>query len=199
MGHACCHERAHALDALWGARTVQVGSEADLRDLLSDNLLSVWKCVVMLTSDQRPLSAIVDEILRTRARLLNVTAGFGSEEGLTGTQSLVLTVVAQSVKPPTVPQIGRSLGYTRQAVQRTADSLVELELIEFADNPDHKQARLLMLTERGTAVHAAIERRGLAWEARIAEGIDPAALASAAETLRELRTRLEADAGSALS
>ncbi|MFJ8019391.1 MarR family winged helix-turn-helix transcriptional regulator [Streptomyces sp. NPDC096311] len=179
---------------------VDAEKQIPLRARISDNMLSLWKYVVMLTRDQHPLSAIVDEILRTRGRLLSATAEFGAEEGLTGAQGLVLTVVAQSAKSSTVPQIGRSLGYTRQAVQRTADSLVESGLIEFVDNPDHKRARLLVLTERGVSVHAAVERRGRAWQARIAEGIDPAALASAAETLRELRTRLEADdSGSALS
>ncbi len=153
----------------------------------------------MSTDGLYPLSAIVDEIMRARGRLLSATADFGAAEGLTGSQNTVLTAVAEAVRPPTVPQIGRSLGHTRQAIQQIADSLVAQGLIEAVDNPDHKRAKLLRLTERGHEVHAAVERRSRAWQVRIAEGIDPAELAAAASTLRLLRNRLESDAAAPAS
>jgi DNA-binding MarR family transcriptional regulator len=140
-----------------------------------------------------PLSALIDEILRTRGRLVTTTPALGTEEGLTGSQSLVLASVIRAVQPPTVPQIGRSLGYTRQAVQRTADALADRGLIEFVDNPDHKRARRLVPTEDGRAVDEAVQCRSHAWATRITEGMDPGDLTAATETLRALRTRLEAE------
>ena len=48
---------------------------------------------------------------------------------------LVLSAVAGALSPPTVPQIGRSLGHPRQVIQRIADALVARGLIGFEDNP----------------------------------------------------------------
>ncbi|WP_170201605.1 MarR family winged helix-turn-helix transcriptional regulator [Actinocorallia herbida] len=130
-------------------------------------------------------------MLRTQARLLTATADFGAGEGLTGAQLLVLTAVVRGDRPPTVPQIARSLGHSRQAVQRLADALVEIGMVEAVDNPDHKRARLLVPTERGRAAYAAADAVSRTWAAEVTAGLDPAALAAATATLREIRTRLE--------
>jgi DNA-binding MarR family transcriptional regulator len=140
-----------------------------------------------------PLTVLIDEILRTRGRLVTTTPALGADDGLTGSQSLVLASVIRAVQPPTVPQIGRSLGHTRQAVQRTADALADAGLVEFVDNPDHKRARRLVPTEHGRAVDETVQRRSRAWAARITEGMDLGDLVAATETLRALRTRLEAE------
>lgn len=147
----------------------------------------------MSADELHPLSVLIDEILRTRGRLVTATPALGAEEGLTGSMNLVLASVIRSPQPPTVPQIGRSLGHTRQAVQRTADALAGRGLIEFVDNPDHKRARRLVPTEQGRAVDEVVQHRSRAWAARITEGMDPGDLVAATETLRALRTRLEAD------
>ncbi|GAB2964097.1 MarR family transcriptional regulator [Amycolatopsis acidiphila] len=141
-----------------------------------------------------PLPRLVDEVLRTQGRLLAATGDFGAEEGLTGAQLLVLTAVVNAERAPTVPQIGRSLGHTRQSVQRLADALLARGFLAAKDNPDHKRAPLLVPTEAGRAAHRRAHERSRPWAARVSAGIDPAELARAAETLRLLRTRLEADA-----
>jgi DNA-binding MarR family transcriptional regulator len=147
----------------------------------------------MLRDDSHPLAGLVDEVLRFHGRLLTATAGLGADEGLTGAQLLVLTTVVRAGRPPTVPQIGRSLGHSRQAVQRLVDMLVERGLVETADNPDHKRARLLVATPAGHAAYESGDRRSRTWAARVTEGIDPEELAAAVGTLRSLRHRLEAD------
>jgi DNA-binding MarR family transcriptional regulator len=125
--------------------------------------------------------------------MLSATAGFGSDEGLTGAQMLMLATVVRAERPPTVPQIGRSLGHSRQAVQRLVGVLVERGLVETVDNPDHKRARRLVATPAGRAAHESSDRRSRSWAARVTEGIDPAELAAAVQTLRRLRHRLEAE------
>jgi len=148
----------------------------------------------MMMPARHPLPHLMDEVLRTHGRLLAATAGFGAEDGLTGAQMLVLTAVVNAQRAPTVPQIGRSLGHTRQSVQRIADALLARGFVATKDNPDHKRAPLLMPTEAGRAAHRRADDRSQSWIARVTEGIDPDELAHAAETLRLLRTRLEADA-----
>jgi DNA-binding MarR family transcriptional regulator len=147
----------------------------------------------MLPDRDHPLAVLTDEVLRTHGRLLSATAGFGTADGLTGAQLLVLTTVVRAARPPTVPQIGRSLGHSRQAVQRLADALVERGLIETADNPDHKRARLLMATQEGLAAYERSNRLSRSWAERVTDGMDPGELAAAVDTLRKIRQRLETD------
>jgi DNA-binding MarR family transcriptional regulator len=147
----------------------------------------------MFPDDDHPLAELVDEVLRCHGRLLTATANLGTGDGLTGAQLLVLTTVVRADRAPTVPQIGRSLGHSRQAVQRLADALVERGLIEAVDNPDHKRARRLVPTAAGRRAYDRSNARGRDWAARVTEDMSPAELTAAAETLRRLRRRLEAD------
>ncbi len=147
----------------------------------------------MLPNGDHVLAGLVDEVLRCHGRLLTATADLGTEDGLTGAQLLVLTAVVRAERPPTVPQIGRSLGHSRQAVQRLVDALVERGLIETMDNPDHKRARLLVATADGEHAYARSNELSRDWTARITEGMDPAELTTATDVLRRLRHRLEAD------
>jgi DNA-binding MarR family transcriptional regulator len=62
--------------------------------------------------------------------------------------------------PLTVPQIGRRLGVTRQAIQRLVNELANEALVELVDNPDHKTSPLVSLTPEGRTVLDRINRTG---------------------------------------
>lgn len=74
-------------------------------------------------------------------------------------------------EPRTVPQIARSMGLTRQSVQRVADALMKEELAVFLPNPDHKRSPRLRLTERGRVTIEAIDTEQIRWSNRIATGM----------------------------
>src|SRR5690606_24060212 len=88
----------------------------------------------MLPNGDHVLAGLVDEVLRCHGRLLTGTADLGTEDGLTGAQLLVRTAVVRAERRPTVPQTGRSLGVSLQAVQRIVGSLVERGLIWAEDH-----------------------------------------------------------------
>ena len=136
---------------------------------------------------------LIDEMQRTRGRLASVTGAFSDPGGPVGLAMTVLTAVARAIHPPTVPQIGRSLGYPRQTVQRQAEDLVERGLIVFIDNPDHKRARRLIATDAGEAVQARASVRSLSWAANVTQGLDPEDLAGAVAVLRTIRGRIESE------
>jgi DNA-binding MarR family transcriptional regulator len=147
----------------------------------------------MTTEPGRQLPSLVDEVFRLHGRLLAMNAEQGAAENLTGAQLLVLTAVVNAGRPPTVPQIGRSLGHARQSVQRIADTLTARGLLALKDNPDHKRAPLLIPTEAGRAAHSRVHEPSQAWIGRVTAGIEPDSIGRAAETLRVLRVRMEAD------
>jgi len=83
------------------------------------------------------------------------------------------------------------MGLTRQAVQRLANVLAEEGLVEFAENPNHRRAKLVRLTPRGEEVLREVSRRQVAWSNQLAKGLDTGAIADAAATVKALRERLE--------
>lgn len=138
------------------------------------------------------LTEYFDEMLRGTPRLSGVSDRFVPEGGPKGLAMTVLTAVVRAERPPTVPQIGRSLGYPRQTIQRHADTLVTDGLIETADNPDHKRARRLLPTQAGRDVYARSHAASLAWAERFTADIGSEELAAALRTMRKIRAKLEA-------
>lgn len=62
-----------------------------------------------------------------------------------------------------VAEIARILGVSRQGVQRLADVLEKEGLIAYADNPRHRRAKLVALTQDGAARLSEIEARQAKW------------------------------------
>src|SRR5689334_19396250 len=105
------------------------------------------------------LIGLVDEVTRLSGRLKSTFAASRREAGLNESEMTVLNSVVEARTPPTVPQIGRSMGQPRQLIQRAANSLIEAGLLEAAPNPDHKRAVLLRATEQGMTLKREADAR----------------------------------------
>jgi DNA-binding MarR family transcriptional regulator len=136
------------------------------------------------------LAELVDEVLRLHGRVLSVKrpSVLGSSA-----QTIVLASVVLAVEPPTVARIARSLGYTRQAVQRVADVLAADGYVSYEDNPHHKTSKQLISTEQGRVVYAKLNRETAEWTERISQGLDVAALEQTLKVMRLVRRNLEQD------
>lgn len=133
-----------------------------------------------------------DEVARLRGRMRALFADIRAESGLPEMELTVLTAVVNATTPPTVAQIGRSLGHPRQVVQRAANRLAELELVSFADNPEHKRASLIVATAAGRALKAADHERAQAVTRAVMARIDGVTFADAAARMHAIRTEIEA-------
>jgi DNA-binding MarR family transcriptional regulator len=154
----------------------------------------------MKDTDQRSEegAAATDVILATfRANGLLLASGdrLAEEEGLTSARWQVLGAIALAGRPLTVPQIARRMGLTRQSVHATVGRLAAHGVVELMPNADHQRSQLVRLTPLGQAKWAAMDRRQAIWVNRLAEGLGPSKLRSAARVLEELCRRLEADIG----
>ena len=141
---------------------------------------------------RHPLVGLSDELIRLNGRMKSMFAGARRSEGLGDSELTVLNAVVEADRPPTVPQIGRSLGQPRQIVQRAANSLMDAGLIEAEPNPDHKRAVLLRATEQGFALKREIDARADAIADEVAGNIDADLVRQAAALLRGIRKELEA-------
>lgn len=138
------------------------------------------------------LVGLIDEVTRISGRLKSVFAEARRTVDLNDSEMMVLNSVVEADRPPTVSQIGRSLGQPRQIVQRAANSLLASGLLETKPNPDHKRAALLVASKNGTQ----LKRKADACADTVAEGLtkglDLADIAKATKRLRKVRQQLEA-------
>jgi len=139
-----------------------------------------------------PLVRVIDEVVRLQGRFKSIFAGSNGVTGLPSMELTVLTAVVEATSPPTVPQIGRSLGRPRQVIQRATNALIEAGLIEAVPNPHHKRALLLLPTRRGKAVKRKADACALRAANAFLRRIDAARCGRLAEDLRELRGEIEA-------
>ncbi|MGD1875883.1 MAG: MarR family winged helix-turn-helix transcriptional regulator [Kiloniellaceae bacterium] len=137
----------------------------------------------------RQLTDLILEIFRLNGALLAAGDALVGDLGLTSARWQVLGAVALEGRPLTVPQIARRMGLSRQAVQRVANDLEAEGLLGWADNPDHKRARLVVLTPAGEKTYAEADARQVAWANGLARGLSAESLSAALDILQTLDAR----------
>jgi DNA-binding MarR family transcriptional regulator len=99
--------------------------------------------------------------------------------------------------PATQSEVARIMGLTRQSVRETAAALEAEGLIALEDNPHHRRAKLMALTDVGRRRLREVETRQAAWANRIAARLPRTTLATLVAGMQQLGEALEADAGEA--
>ena len=112
---------------------------------------------------------------------------------LSGIEVMTLIAIAHAHSPPTVPQVGRSLGHPRQVIQRAVRVLQQRGLVEPLPNPGHKRASLLAATEAGRVLGEQVDAQSLDIVTGIADDLplDAATLGAVADALQVLRRRID--------
>lgn len=146
----------------------------------------------MAHSERRPIDELVFEVFRLNARLITAGDAAVKEAGLTSARWMVLGAVAMSSTPMTVAQIARTMGLTRQAVQRLTNEMAELGLVELRENPRHARARHVALTATGTdAYDRALHRWRGQWTAPMEELLSDDEITETMKRLRLVRGILQ--------
>lgn len=137
------------------------------------------------------LSALFLDIFRANALLVASGDDLVAPLGLTSARWQVLGTVAMAPTPQPVAHIARDMGLARQSVQRLVNELADAGLVDLKDNPHHKRAKLVCLSEAGRRSFDAIHKLQRPWVDGLAEGLETEKIAIAAEVLQSLRARLE--------
>lgn len=129
----------------------------------------------------KALSRLVVQVFRLDGALTAVGDALARPAGQSTARWRVLAAVED--EPRTVAQIARAWSLARQSVQRVADALEQDGLVTFEDNPDHRRAKLLRLTRKGTKALAQIQTAQERWATELGKQIGVANLDAANEVL----------------
>lgn len=144
------------------------------------------------TAEGEAFTALVLEVFRANGQLLGAGDLLAGPSGLSSARWQVLGVVDHGAIP--VAEVARIMGLARQSVQQTADALARDGFAEYRDNPHHRRAKLIAITERGREALREVEARQAAWADRIGAAIGLEDLRAATEGLRRARRSLEGEA-----
>jgi DNA-binding MarR family transcriptional regulator len=142
------------------------------------------------TAEGDAFAGLSFQVLMTAGYLTSAGDALTKPLGQTSARWQVLAGAAQGTM--SVAQIARTLGVTRQAVQRLADLLQADGLAEYADNPAHRRAKLLTITPKGREILDAIRVRQTAWANALGAKIGESDLRQAQQVLGQVLGLLKA-------
>ena len=145
----------------------------------------------MHTQKGEVFTELVLEVFKLSGVLVSEGDRISGGFGLSSASWKVLSVVAMADEPLTVAQVAREMGQARQSVQRIADNMVKSGYLSWKDNPAHKRAKLLALTEKGSHVFRQLESAQVPWANETSQQVDARELDIALNVLRALIERLE--------
>ncbi len=130
-----------------------------------------------------------------RVTSLALTAGdrLVAPLGLTSARWQILGAIIRAERPQPVAWIARDLGAHRQNVQRIINDLHEDGLVDFAPNPHHRRAQLVVLTDKGRRAFESAMNLEAPWISRISDGVAMKDLDAMRRVIGALRNSLETD------
>ncbi|MDP2732288.1 MAG: MarR family winged helix-turn-helix transcriptional regulator [Hoeflea sp.] len=143
------------------------------------------------------VSELIVTLFRLNGRLLAAGDRLVEPFGLTSARWQVMGAVALSPTPEPVARLARNMGLNRQGVQRIVGDLLAEGLVELQDNPHHRTARLVVMTEKGRSAYEAALRAQAPWVNMLGDGLDATTIREAERILEVLKQRLEQSAGAA--
>ncbi|MGP5211886.1 MarR family winged helix-turn-helix transcriptional regulator [Psychrobacter alimentarius] len=146
----------------------------------------------MKESNKGPIfTDIVLEVFKLGGLFVSEGDQMGAEYGITSARWKVLGALSLAGEPQTASQIARNMGLTRQAVQRLIDVMHEDELLLFHDNPEHKRAKLIRLSERGEMIYSQLYDKQLAWAVNGSTDISEAELETTLSVLKRIANTID--------
>lgn len=137
------------------------------------------------------LNSLVLETFRLNGALVGAGDALVAELGLTSARWQVLGAVAKADTTPSISEVARAMGLSRQAVRRVVNDLISMGLLKEVDAPEGARSRRLLLSEAGSVAHCAADAKQQPWATEVSADFDASVLEAAAATVRRLRERIQ--------
>jgi DNA-binding MarR family transcriptional regulator len=136
------------------------------------------------------LTGLILEVFQLNGLLLVSGDRLVAGLGITSARWQVLGAIALAQAAQPVAWIARRMGLNRQGVQRIVNELVEEGLVGFENNPNHRRAKLVVLTRRGREICDAAEKLQIPWVNALGKQLHVAEIAAARRIVTVLHERL---------
>ncbi len=137
------------------------------------------------------MTPVIPDLFRLTNLLLNSGDRLVARLGLTSARWQVMGAISASERPQPVAWLARDLGAHRQNVQRIVNDLRRDGLVGFEDNPHHRRAQLVVLTEKGREAFDEAMKLQTPWVNRLTEGLTVEDVTTVRKVADALRMRLE--------
>lgn len=112
------------------------------------------------------------------------------EFGLTSSRWKILGAAEMSETQLTVPQIARTMGQSRQAVQRLVDIMTKDGLLKLVDNPNHKRAKYVELTSETKKVFYQLFEKQIPWAEQCSKDLTHEELETTLKVINRISNKL---------
>jgi DNA-binding MarR family transcriptional regulator len=143
------------------------------------------------TTEGRLFTEIVLELFKLSGVLVSEGDKLTKDLGLSSARWKVLGALALSNNPLTVAEIARSMGQTRQGVQRLTDDMEQEGILAYQDNPRHKRAKLVGLTPKGKKIYSKLEQKQIPWANTNSSNMSAKNMLTTLSVLRQMTQLLE--------
>jgi DNA-binding MarR family transcriptional regulator len=146
----------------------------------------------LATADFDALTRAVLAVFRAHQALVADGNRLAGAWRLNSAKWKTLGAIALAGAPTTTPKIARSIGLTRQGVQKQLDLLIQAGLVARLANEADARAPLYRLTAKGQAIYDQLIAAWRVRSAQLAQGIDEKSLSTAAKALHDLSDAIAA-------
>lgn len=140
----------------------------------------------MSSSKADKLTALTLSVFQLNGQLIEWGNGFCQPYGLTSARWQVLGAIALARQSLSAPQIGSTMGITRQGVQKQINLLIQEGLVELRPNPGHKRSPFYVLTIEGQSIYQTMQDLWTDHVQRLANQFTSVQLNTAAQVLAAL-------------
>lgn len=123
------------------------------------------------SKSQQMITNIILDVFQLNGVLIQEGDKLTKDLGLTSARWKILGALNISKIPLTVSEVAKTMGQTRQAVQRLANELEADGFLYFTNNPKHKRSKLLALKPKGVEYFERLEERQISWSNTLLQGI----------------------------
>jgi DNA-binding MarR family transcriptional regulator len=149
---------------------------------------------ILRTPAGAALSASALDLFKVTSSMLAAGDRLVAPLGLTSARWQVLGTIIAAERPQPVAWLARDMGANRQNVQRIVNDLAKEGFVDFADNPHHRRASLVVLTEGGRKAFAHVMTIEAPWMDQLTTGISVKDIQTLQRVLKVLRQRLDESA-----
>ncbi len=131
---------------------------------------------------------LILETFRFNGLLISSGDQLAKEIDLSSALWQVLGAVGEA--PLSMAQIARNMGLSRQSVRRSANILKDKGLINFENNPDHKRAKLVVMTKKGLQILEKMKKKQVDWSNHLSEEFSSKDLEETIKMIKSLSDQL---------